>query len=189
MTIATITPPAAEPVTLAEAKAHMRLETTIDDAPVSSLIVAARQHLEATTGLWLITQTLRLYLDDWPVSQVIQIDRGPVQSLVSATVYNAAGNPVALSLQGHVLDGKARPARFWLASQPQTAKAINGIEIDFVAGFGATGNDVPGALKRAMLLHIGQMYELRGAVPLSMQPAVLPDGYDRLVAPYCARRL
>ena len=189
MTFATITPPAAEPVTLPEAKNHLRLDSAIDDALVTSLVVAARQYLEAATGLWLITQTQRLYLDDWPLSQVIQIDRGPVQSLVSALVYNAAGIAVPLSLQGHVLDGKARPARIWLADQPATAKAINGIEIDFIAGFGATGNDVPGGLKRAILLHVGLMYELRGAVSLSNQPAAIPEGYDRLIAPYCARRL
>ena len=189
MTFATITPPATEPVTLSEAKAHLRLDSTVDDTLVTSLIVAARQHLEAATGLWLMTQTQRLYLDDWPLSQVIQIDRGPVQSLVSALVYNASGNPVPLFLQGHVLDGKARPARIWLPDQPATAKAINGIEIDFIAGFGATGNEVPGTLKRAILLHVGLMYELRGAVPLSSQPAAIPDGYDRLITPYLARRL
>ena len=189
MTHTIVTPPSAEPLTLADVKSHLRLDGTVEDALLTVLIAAARQYLEATTGLALITQTLRFYLDDWPSDGLIQLSIAPLQSLESVTVYDAAGNPVAVALTGHVLDAAANPARLFLPTQPSTSRPLNGIEIDVTAGFGATGADVPDALKRAMLMHVALMYELRGAVSPEMQPAAVPAGYDRLVAPFRSVRL
>lgn len=184
MTHTIITPPAAEPLTLAEVKAHLRLDGTAEDALLTSLIAAARHYLEATTGLALITQRLRVYRDDWPADGLIQLAIAPLQSVESVTVYDAAGNPQAVSLAGHVLDAVSTPARLFLAAQPATSRPLNGIEIDVIAGFGNTGADVPDTLTRAMLMHVALMYELRGAIPSDMQPAAIPAGYDRLVSPY-----
>ncbi len=189
MTHTIITPPAAEPLTLADVKTHLRLDGTAEDALLNSLIAAARQYLEATAGLALITQNLRFYLDDWPQDGLIQLAIAPLQSLESVTVYDATGNPQAVALTGHVLDAAASPARLFLPMQPPTSRALNGIEIDVTAGFGNTGADVPDALKRAMLMHVALMYELRGAVPAEMQPAAVPAGYDRLVSPFRPVRL
>ncbi|MET3613272.1 putative phiE125 gp8 family phage protein [Rhizobium aquaticum] len=189
MTHTIITPPAAESLTLADVKSHLRLDGSGEDTLLTSLIAAARQYLEATTGLALITQTLRFYLDDWPADGLIQLAIAPLQSLESVTVYDAAGNPQAVALTGYVLDAAASPARLFLPTLPPTSRTLNGIEIDVRAGFGDTGADVPDALKRAMLMHVALMYELRGAVPSDMQPAAIPAGYDRLVSPFRPVRL
>ncbi|WP_312420188.1 head-tail connector protein [Shinella sp.] len=189
MTIAELLPPAAEPITLAEAKAHLRLETDDEDALLAALIRTARDHLESETGLCLITRTLRLYLDGWPDGQMIQITRGPVQTIETLTVYDELGDPVEVALAGAVLDGTARPARLFLPDRPETRRALNGIEIDFTAGFGESGADVPDTLKRALLLHVAAMFELRGVVSLDDQPGAVPQGYDRLIAPHRLRRL
>ncbi len=189
MTHTLITPPAAEPLTLAQVKAHLRLDGNADDALLTSLIAAARRYLEATTGLALITQKLRFYFDDWPADGLIQPAIAPLQSVESVTVYDASGNPQPVSLDGHVLDAVSTPARLFLAAQPATSRPLNGIEIDVTAGFGNTGADVPDTLKRAMLMHVALMYELRGAVLAEMQPAAVPAGYDRLVSPFRPVRL
>ena len=107
---------------------------------------------------------------------------------MSLPTASADGQPVSVSLDGHVLDGQALPARLVLSQSPDTARALNGIEIDFTAGFG-TAVDVPDGLKRAMLTHIAQMFACRGVVAPDNQPAVIPDGYERLVAPWLPRRL
>ena len=88
-----------------------------------------------------------------------------------------------------MLDGAARPARLILPARPETARALNGIEIDFSAGFGESGADVPDTLKRALLLHVAAMFELRGVLALDEQPGAVPQGYERLIAPHCRRRL
>ena len=189
MTYAEITPPTAEPLTLVEVKAHLRLDGAEEDTLLNGLVTAAREHLERQTGLCLMTQTLRLYLDEWPQGGVIQIARGPVQAIVNVMVHEADGTPVQVSLQDHLLDGAGRPARLWLRDPPAPGRLLNGIEIDFTAGFGTAATDVPDTLKRAMLTHVALMFTYRGAVALADQPAAIPAGYDRLVAPYCRRRL
>jgi uncharacterized phiE125 gp8 family phage protein len=189
MTYATIQPPAAEALTLADVKAHLRIEDAAEDALLAGLIATARDHLERMTGLALISRTMRLYLDAWPRARVLDIAHGPVQAITDIRVFDASGAESGMDLAGLVLDGAARPARLWLRSTPAPGQALNGIEIDFIAGFGEAGTDVPDTLKRAMLVHIALMYEFRGAVPLDQQPAAVPDGYERLIAPFLIRRL
>ncbi|OBZ96016.1 hypothetical protein ADU59_06450 [Pararhizobium polonicum] len=189
MTITELTPPLGEPLTLAETKAHLRIDGSAEDDLIASLIRTVREHIERETGLALLTRTFRLYLDGWPCSRVIQIGRDPVQTIEAVTVYDADGIATDIDASGFVLDGQARPARLALPRQPEPEQAINGIEIDFSAGFGATGTDVPDTLKRAMLLHAALLYEFRGAVAPDSQPAAVPAGYDRLIAPFCRRGL
>lgn len=189
MTLFPTAPPAAEPVTLAEAKAHLRVDGNDEDALIAALVTVAREHIERETARVLINRPYRLCLDDWPADGVIRIGRGPVREVTGVTVYDGEGNATAVSLTDHLLDGEARPARLWLRDPPAPGRALNGIEIDFVAGFGASGADVPDTLKRAMLLHVAAMFAVRGAVPLEAQPAAMPPGYDRLIAPFCRKGL
>jgi uncharacterized phiE125 gp8 family phage protein len=189
MTYAVITPPAAEALTLADVKAHLRIDQDDEDSLFSSLIAVARQYLERTTGLALISRQMRLYLDCWPRAGFVEITRGPVRDVSEVRIYDDAGVEATVDLTGHVLDGAARPARLWLRNRPSPGQALNGVEVDFTAGFGEAGTDVPDTLKRAMLTHIAQMYEFRGAVPVDAQPAAVPSGYERLVAPFAIRRL
>jgi len=189
MTITELTPPSGEPLTLAETKVHLRVDGATEDSLIGDLIRAARQYLEQATGLVLISRTFRLYLDDWPCGPVIQIAKGPVQSIETVTVCDAAGLPQDLALADAILDGQARPARLMLPTRPVIGRQINGIEIDFTAGFGEAGTDIPDTLKRALLLHVALLYECRGAVSPDSQPAAVPAGYDRLIAPFCRRGL
>lgn len=189
MTIAERSPPVAEPLTLAEAKAHLKIDGAEEDGLIGQLITVARNHLEAETGLCLIIRPMRLYLDRWPKTEIVEIARGPVREIEAVTVYDADGTPDTVSLADHLLDGEARPARFWLRNPPLPGQAINGIEIDFTAGFGETGTDMPDTLKRAMLMHVALMHAWRGVVPLEHQPAAIPNGYERLIAPFARRRL
>jgi uncharacterized phiE125 gp8 family phage protein len=189
MTYALVTPPAAEALSLADVKAHLRLDGADEDDLLKSLIIAARKYLESQTGLCLITQGFRLYLDDWPETEVIQIAKGPLQVIESVMIYDETGKGMALSLEGHVLDAVSVPARLFLHNRPVAGRALNAIEINMLAGFGDSGSEVPDTLKRAMLMHIALMWELRGAIAQDMQPAAVPAGYERLISPYMPVRL
>lgn len=189
MTYILTTPPLAEALTLADVKAHLRLDGAEEDALLQSLIRVAREHLERTTGLCLMTQGWRLALDSVPEDGVILIAKGPVQSIESMVLYDADGEAAPQPLTGSVLDGAARPARLLLNVRTLGMRALNGIEIEFVAGFGESGADVPDTLRRAMLMHVAQMFTFRGAVAVDDQPADIPSGYERLIAPFLMRRL
>lgn len=185
MTYALINPPQAEPLTLAEVKAHLRLDSGDEDALLTTLIRTAREHLERTTGLCLLRQTWRFYLDRWPQTGVILIGKGPVQTIETILVFGSDGRETNITAADKLLDGTARPARLWLRDPPTPGRVMNGIEIDFIAGYGEAGTDVSDTLKRAMLMHVAQMFAFRGAVAPENQPAAVPAGYERLVSPFC----
>ena len=189
MTTIPIAAPAAEPLTLAEVKAHLRIEGAAEDDYLLGLIRVARAHLERSTGLCLITQSFRLVLESVSEDRVIQLLKGPVQAIDAIRVYDGAGTPRALSVPLLALDREGPPVRLRLPASLDLPMAENGIEIEFTAGFGASGAEVPDSLKRAMLLHVARMFDYRGAVTLDNQPAVLPDGYERLVQPFLGMHL
>lgn len=189
MTYVLTTPPIAEPLALAEVKAHLRLDDGQEDVLLGALIRTARDFLEKETGLCLMTQGWRLYLDRWPADGIVRIAKTPVRAIESVTVYGGDGAPSQVSLQDHLLDAEGRPARLWLRHRPEAGRALNGIEIEFSAGFGEAATEVPDNLKRAMLTHIGQMFAFRGVLSPDQQPGGIPDGYERLIAPFRMRRL
>ncbi len=189
MSLALITKPAVEPITLADAKAHLRVEHSDDDALISELIAAARQYLEKVTGLVFITQTWRQFEDCWPSSRYLNTGRHPVQSIQSITVYDAQGIPQLIDADNYLLDNVSRPARLLSHTSLVAGQAMNGIEIEFVAGYGDTGIDVPDALKRALHMLSAHWYEFRGAIAPSQQPVSIPPGFAALISPWKRRAI
>ena len=170
MTLFRTVDPAVEPVSLVEAKAHLRIAHDSEDELISGLIRAAREEVERATGLALIDQSWRLTLDAWPRTGLVLLERAPVRTLLSVTVFDGDGGASVLPPESFELDAISRPARLYLAMRPAPATALNGIEIDFTAGFGEAGTDVPDLLKRAMLILVAHWYEFRGALGADNQP-------------------
>ena len=108
-------PPAEEPILIADAKNFLRVDTTADDALISTFITAARKRIETVTYTRLITQTLQLTLDwfpggrttgyfggyglrwwgrgSWPVIEL----EPPAQSITSVAYLDPSGTPQTLS--------------------------------------------------------------------------------------------
>ena len=189
MTYLLVGEPAAEPVSLAEAKGHLRVEHTADDGLIASLIAAARSHVESETGLAIIVQTWRLYLDDWPADRCVRLKRHPVRRIETATIFDEDGDPHALAEGWLRLDTVSRPARLHVSEAAPPGARMNGIEIEFVAGLAEAANEVPDAIKRAVLLLVAQWYEFRGAYTAKDQPVAVPAGFERLIAPFREMRV
>jgi hypothetical protein len=98
--------PAAEPVSLAEAKAFLRVAHADEDVLISDLVQSAREPVEAVPGLALITQSWRVPLDAWPerLAGGIEIDFtagfGPAPSDVPAPLREAILQLTATSYGG-----------------------------------------------------------------------------------------
>lgn len=181
--------PAVEPVTLNEAKAHLRVSHGSEDELIASLIRAARDEVEKATGVALIDQSWRLTLDQWPRNAVATIARHPVKEILSVTVFGADGEGSLIDPGTYSLDSLSRPARLHFEDTPAPVRVLNGIEIDFSAGFGEAGTDVPDILKRAILLLVAHWYEFRGVYDAGDQPVSYPPGYDRIIVAYRLRRI
>jgi uncharacterized phiE125 gp8 family phage protein len=189
MTLIRTVDPSAEPVTLAEVKAHLRLDHGSEDDLLIGLIRAAREDVERTAGLALLDQAWRLVLDKWPRNGCVAVMRHPIREILSVTAYGSEGEASVMNPASYQADTVSRPARLHFDAPPGALRAINGIEIDFTAGFGEAGTDVPDLLRRAILLLVAHWYEFRTSFGPDDQPISYPAGYERLIASYRARRL
>jgi uncharacterized phiE125 gp8 family phage protein len=189
MTLYRTVEPAAEPVTLAEAKAHMRIAHDSEDALLGGLMRAAREDLERATGIALIQQSWRLALDNWPSQGCALLTVHPVREVLSVTAFGTEGEASLIDPADYQLDMLSRPARLHFDERPAPLRIFNGIEIDFAAGYGEAGTDVPDMLKRAILLLVGHWYEFRTHFGPADQPVSYPAAYDRIVSTFRGRRL
>lgn len=189
MTLYRTVDPAGEPVTLADAKAQLRIAHDSEDGLIGGLIRAARAEVEAQTGMALIDQSWRLALDCWPHDGLVRLRRHPVKQILSVTVYGEEGEGAVLDPAGYEADLVTRPARLHFVSPPAPERRLNGIEVDFTAGFGEAGTDVPDQLKRAVLVLVAHWYEFRAVFGAQDQPVSIPPGFDRLIAGYRTGRL
>ncbi|MBO6554596.1 MAG: phage head-tail connector protein [Roseitalea sp.] len=179
MVLMPIGTPAVPPVTLADAKAHLRVTHEGEDTLIAELVDAAARFVADDMGLALIDQTWRLSLSEAPAAPV-SLPRHPVAAIVAVTVYDPDGDPNVLEGSAYRLDTMRRPAT--LTFEPGSLSAsITGVEIDFRAGFGPAGPDVPDTLRRAILTLVAHWYEFRGSYGPSEQPVSVPMAYSRLV--------
>lgn len=183
MRLTLVTPPAIEPVTLAEAKSHLRVEATADDSLIQGLIQAAREAGESFTGRALIHQTWRLTLDAWPAQPLpwwdgvvdgadiagpavaILLPRPPLASVTEIRTYAANGVATPVPTSVYDVDSSGLPGRVRLSegqSWPAPGRSLAGIEIDFVAGYGASAAAVPQTIRLGILAEVARLYEHRG---------------------------
>lgn len=193
MALSLVTAPTHEPVSLDEAKQHLRVDVSDEDALIQTLIEAAREHVETYTGRALITQTWDLKLDAFPCSgSVITLPKPPVTSITSISYVDTSGDSQtwSSSLWDEDLPSgpKAQPARIapaYAESYPSTRGQMNAVTIRFVCGYGSAGA-VPRSIRAGMLLLIGHWYQNREAVVVGvgMGAVAVPDAVDALLWPY-----
>lgn len=187
------TAPNEEPISLAEAKAFLRVDASAENALITSLIIAARRFVEKNTGRALITQTWDLWLDcfphkrkigaaadsdfdggviEGPINYVkesvnfIEIPKSPLVSVTHLKTYDSSETEAVMSTDDYGVDVISEPGRLYLKFGKIWPAVIlrprNGINIRFVAGFGAA-SAVPDDIKQAMYLLIGHWFEHREA--------------------------
>src|SRR6185369_1494353 len=169
--------PTAEPVSRAEAKAHVRQDSTADDDQLDGLIKAARHYCERWTGRAFVTSTWALTLDCLPCGgDALRLPKSPAIAVSSITYTDTAGATQTLSSTLYQVDVTTEPARIIPAYGqvwPTTRSQLGAVTVTFTAGYGAA-SAVPQPIKQAMLLLIGSWYENREAVIKGTIVAELP---------------
>ena len=159
-TLAVITAPTSEPITLAQARDQVRVDDADSDAKLASLILAAREWAQGETRRVFVTQTLELYLDEFPAWEII-LPVGPVQSITSITYYDGSNALQTLAAARYDANLKSNPPRISPAygyDWPDTYDRHNAVIIRFVAGYSADHADLF-AVREAMLHHIEAHYD------------------------------
>lgn len=180
--------PASEPVSLAEAKAHLRVVHGDDDQLLASLITAARRVVEARTGLCLMAQGWLCLRDHWPEDGVIDLPVAPLRAVDEIGVFGADDEKAVIDPAHYLVDATSRPPRVLLRGSrlwPPPGRAVNGIGIRAEAGFGTAAADVPQPLRQAVLLLVALFFAQRGD---EAGPA-MPVGLGALLDPFRRVRL
>lgn len=176
------TPPELEPVTLAEAKAHLRVDCGDDDALILALVTAARTHIEQVCEHAMMPQQWTMLADCF---EGLVLPGGNVRSVTSIAYMPASGADITVAPAQYVVDATRNPARVSLASGaswPIPLAQANVVKAVYQVGYENKGA-VPAPLKAAILLMVGNLYANREAqvqgAPLSSNATV-----DALIWPY-----
>jgi uncharacterized phiE125 gp8 family phage protein len=175
-TLQLITPPTEAPITVSEAKSHIRLALgiTADDTDVGAYIDAATGLLESYAGRSFVARTMDMVFDRIPDGGVIELRRPPfvsvtgvfttsdadVESEVASTVYRVSLGTGRVVLRR----GQAWPYGSTLAE-------LDAWRVRYVAGYG-DADDVPEPVKQAIRLQVAEWYENRGDDPAGVQLAL-----------------
>ena len=207
-----VTPPVAEPVTLARAKSHLRVDFTDDDDLIRALISTAREMCEQKMQRAIYNQTYELSLDqfnygDWrstipterrnPLnfsalweSMALRLPMPRLVSVTSITFLDYSGAEQTLDPSAYSVDTASQPARIVPSvdlTWPTTDYYVLGsVKVTYVAGSYGDGVEVdncPSSIKSAMLLLVGHLYANREAVSEKAM-TVLPLAVDALLGPY-----
>ncbi len=205
MPLQLVTPPAEDPVSLIEAKLHLRVDFDEDDTLIAALISAARQAAETLTGRQFITARWKLVLDSFPgplamgvqnvslgqsfslPGNAILLPKVPVQSVVAINYLDMAGVVQTVLASTYTVDTACEPARItpvfgqcWPNCLPQ----IGAVSVSFDAGYG-TAAKVPEGIKSWIKLRVGSLYAHREEVAVLSRGRVdhLPF-IDGLLDPY-----
>lgn len=182
------TAPAVEPVTLSEAKAHMRVDTSDDDTYIGTLITAARQWVEEYLDRSLVNTQWTMRLDSFPYE--IELPRPPIASSGTVTAvtltYTLADESTAtLSATEYRVDRNSTPGvvrQLRSGSWPANLDDYNAVTVTWWGGYGSTGASVPAVIRHAMLMLCSHWYETRGAtLSTGAVPQDVPFGVRSLL--------
>lgn len=197
MALKLITPPPVEPLSLEEVKAHLHVDFSDDDSIIQLYMVAARGAIEGPdgwTGRALVEQTWDLVIDTFPTTTdgEIKIPCPPLRSVTSVKYFDSAGNEQTLDPTSYYVDTVSEPG--WIvpvSTWPATQIGTNMVTVRFVAGYepdvGGSPVDyrvnIPGNIRGALLLIIGNLYENREENLVGTSVTELPWGVQNLLRP------
>ena len=185
MALVVTQPPTVFPVTLAEAKTHLRVRTTSEDNYISSLVEVAHRYVWSYTGQIWGEGEVKEYLDAFPECCTIELTAAPVGALVDFEYKNTAGTLTEVDAAVYAFDEISVPARIVRKegqSWPETQKVPNAVAITYTVGM--EPDDVPATIKQAMLLYIGFLYENREDIPVNETNNPRIRSVDNLLNPH-----
>ena len=187
------TAPAVEPVSVAEAKAHCRIDTSDDDTYIGTLITAAREWCEQYLDRTIINTQWIMRFDSFPDNgtEPVQLPRPPMATAgtvtaVSVTLTLTDGSTSTFATSAYRVDRYATPGEIqtvyagtWPADRRDDENAAS---VTWWAGYGSTGASVPAVVRHAILMLASHWYETRQAtVATGAVPQDVPFGVRSLL--------
>lgn len=183
--VAAAAEPLIEPITLEEAKRHLRLEGVLDDEDdlISSMIAAAREMAEGKLNRTLVRRVREVAAPAWGV---IALRKPPFVQLESVSYFDTDGQPFDVDASDLSVSSIREPATVSLRygfSAPQLARQDEAIIVRYTAGY-APG-EVPRMIVQWMLLVIGALYAHRESFVAGVSVTMIPEEFNKwLLQPY-----
>jgi uncharacterized phiE125 gp8 family phage protein len=176
-------------ITLAEAKIHLRVGDSGDDAYITSLIFAAQDAINNYCNINLMSRSIIQTCDTWEDTEILLIsppaNSGAV-TLTSVQYYNLANILTTDTLTNYILDSASTPPRLELRQDktyPKTYERNGAIRVTYLCGQLQTSR-IPFALKQAALIFVGQFYENRQIDVVGRTVGTIPTAAKFLMEPY-----
>lgn len=168
--------PTEEPLSLADAKLHLRVTGSSEDALITSLIVTARERCEELSMQSLVTRTYDYYLHTWPARNAIALPMPPILSLVSLTYTTDTGATGTVPVESYYLAPQWERIVLQRGASWPTAslREYDAIKIRYTAGYGAA-SAVPSWAKHAMRLLIAHWFVNREEVTMGSVGHRIPE--------------
>lgn len=187
------TPPAVEPVTLDQAKEHLRVQHDNENAYISALIKAARKYAEKVTGRTFISTVYLLSLDRFPASaaEPVLLPRPNLVSVDFVKYRDTAGVLQTWAAENYGISTASVPGQLFPAFNkewPDTRNQPDAVTIEYTAGFGAAATDIPEPLIAAIKLVLGTLYMNREDVVLGVNAQMVPFSAKSLLDLYRIKR-
>lgn len=175
-------PPAAEPVSLADLKAHLRILHSSEDDLIAACGRVARSHIEETTGRAIADRTIDTWLPGWPASAAVELRPAPLKSVTAVYYLDTGGDEQTLdpSLYDVFTEPLIGQIVFATSGLPAHAVSARAVRIRSVAGY---GDAPPDALLHAVKLLTEHLYYRRSPTSDTRVEAV-PMSVDALCGPY-----
>ncbi|MFP4538474.1 MAG: head-tail connector protein [Dichotomicrobium sp.] len=186
-----VTAPELPPVPLADAKAHLRVDSDDEDDLITSLVGAATDHAESFMGRAVVARTLDYFLDAFPD------DDGPIRPpmppLIEVDgVFYTDSDGDEQEFTNFEIDTASEPGRIYLVpsvSWPSGVRdSANAVRVRYSAGHVLTegsppslASEVPPDIRAAILLMVGTLYEQRESIAVGVSVAMLPWGAEQLL--------
>lgn len=184
MGFTTVLAPAENPISLNEAKDHLRVDSTADDSLINGLISAGTAYFQNTYGIALVSGTYQHTRNT--LANEMELPLSPVQSINSVVLTDKDDVETTVGSDVYLLDTSHEPNRVRLRidkSWPTLdLRVTGGVAIEFVAGYGDP-EDVPEDLKSAHKLFVSNFYENREPVVVGTIASRVPFSIDALLSP------
>jgi uncharacterized phiE125 gp8 family phage protein len=163
MALTVVDAPDEMPISLNEAKKHLRVSYDDEDSLIEGFIAAATRFAETFTGRQLCTATLKWSGCEFPC----ELPRPPFQTVLAVEYLDTAGTLTTLPTSYYLVDPLSEPSPFRAAFgyvfpivYPERSDAVR---VTYTAGYGSAA-DVPATIKQAMLMLVGNWWENREAM-------------------------
>jgi len=178
--------PSVEPVSLAELRDWLRVDSMTEDALLANLATTARLALEGHTRRGFVSQNWRFTYSSCGCDGLMRLPLGPLRSLIALRCYDAGDVATTLPSAAVALDfDDQRPALRILDAAART-KSVR-FEVDVAIGYGDSAASVPAPLRQAILMLATNWHARRGDHPETA--VTIPRAVSALVAPYRRARL